>query len=300
MSSVRPRQPPPIKSITSTLLNSPRQPQHSHCGTSAGLLHAVGRIQQVPQLRRAVVRGDPRGPVPQEVLAVLEGHTRRPEPPTERVTQVMHPYVPEARWSLPAELHGIPTGSPSPGLNPPGIAEVPDSIPPAVAVLPGKDVYGMLPAHLFERSEEHTSELQSRLHLVCRLLLEKKQVVLGRLELGQHRERGVRELRSEAARLQARDQRVAPADGHEPRHSGRMELADPGVPAAEPQRRELGDRLREGVAELLPARPDVRHAELPRGERVADVPELLAEVFFFKDGAPPNIVARPQHAPLRI
>ena len=25
-----------------------------------------------------------------------------------------------------------------------------------------------------ERSEEHTSELQSRLHLVCRLLLEKK------------------------------------------------------------------------------------------------------------------------------
>src|SRR5256884_6355159 len=27
------------------------------------------------------------------------------------------------------------------------------------------------------RSEEHTSELQSRLHLVCRLLLEKKQVV---------------------------------------------------------------------------------------------------------------------------
>src|SRR2546422_4594084 len=28
--------------------------------------------------------------------------------------------------------------------------------------------------YLAERSEEHTSELQSRLHLVCRLLLEKK------------------------------------------------------------------------------------------------------------------------------
>src|SRR2546429_6263002 len=28
--------------------------------------------------------------------------------------------------------------------------------------------------HRFPRSEEHTSELQSRLHLVCRLLLEKK------------------------------------------------------------------------------------------------------------------------------
>src|SRR2546429_3241532 len=29
-------------------------------------------------------------------------------------------------------------------------------------------------SHLENRSEEHTSELQSRLHLVCRLLLEKK------------------------------------------------------------------------------------------------------------------------------
>src|SRR5205809_4187459 len=28
-----------------------------------------------------------------------------------------------------------------------------------------------------QRSEEHTSELQSRLHLVCRLLLEKKKLV---------------------------------------------------------------------------------------------------------------------------
>src|SRR2546429_7341274 len=30
------------------------------------------------------------------------------------------------------------------------------------------------------RSEEHTSELQSRLHLVCRLLLEKKKILLPR------------------------------------------------------------------------------------------------------------------------
>src|SRR2546422_661660 len=33
-----------------------------------------------------------------------------------------------------------------------------------------------------ERSEEHTSELQSRLHLVCRLLLEKKKKEKNRLE----------------------------------------------------------------------------------------------------------------------
>src|SRR5687768_17712340 len=29
----------------------------------------------------------------------------------------------------------------------------------------------------YKRSEEHTSELQSRLHLVCRLLLEKKKIL---------------------------------------------------------------------------------------------------------------------------
>src|SRR2546422_7402556 len=33
------------------------------------------------------------------------------------------------------------------------------------------------------RSEEHTSELQSRLHLVCRLLLEKKKKEMQRVEL---------------------------------------------------------------------------------------------------------------------
>src|SRR2546422_3484154 len=34
---------------------------------------------------------------------------------------------------------------------------------------------GIAPRHArWRRSEEHTSELQSRLHLVCRLLLEKK------------------------------------------------------------------------------------------------------------------------------
>src|SRR2546422_3181154 len=33
---------------------------------------------------------------------------------------------------------------------------------------------GRWPARITARSEEHTSELQSRLHLVCRLLLEKK------------------------------------------------------------------------------------------------------------------------------
>src|SRR5205809_3589629 len=33
----------------------------------------------------------------------------------------------------------------------------------------------------YARSEEHTSELQSRLHLVCRLLLEKKKTIQHRI-----------------------------------------------------------------------------------------------------------------------
>src|SRR2546422_4630229 len=38
----------------------------------------------------------------------------------------------------------------------------------------GKGHWGDAVLELDPRSEEHTSELQSRLHLVCRLLLEKK------------------------------------------------------------------------------------------------------------------------------
>src|SRR2546422_4780981 len=48
--------------------------------------------------------------------------------------------------------------------------------PDAVAAVHGDRqlTYRELNARANQRSEEHTSELQSRLHLVCRLLLEKK------------------------------------------------------------------------------------------------------------------------------
>src|SRR2546422_4132421 len=50
------------------------------------------------------------------------------------------------------------------------------SAPPA-GVAPGADLRTHLPRYrIYTRSEEHTSELQSRLHLVCRLLLEKKKI----------------------------------------------------------------------------------------------------------------------------
>src|SRR3712207_8857011 len=47
--------------------------------------------------------------------------------------------------------------------------------PPLAALLGGGDVaHGDAPDGAGARSEEHTSELQSRQYLVCRLLLEKK------------------------------------------------------------------------------------------------------------------------------
>src|SRR5205809_5548558 len=48
-------------------------------------------------------------------------------------------------------------------------ADPPGRIEPVVGIVADRE-----PAPFGVRSEEHTSELQSRLHLVCRLLLEKK------------------------------------------------------------------------------------------------------------------------------
>src|SRR5207244_10529503 len=45
------------------------------------------------------------------------------------------------------------------------------------AVLEYRNVFGLLTAARLLRSEEHTSELQSPDHLVCRLLLEKKKLL---------------------------------------------------------------------------------------------------------------------------
>src|SRR2546429_4331467 len=45
----------------------------------------------------------------------------------------------------------------------------------SMSLLALNEIFGPKPFALMKvRSEEHTSELQSRLHLVCRLLLEKK------------------------------------------------------------------------------------------------------------------------------
>src|SRR5205809_4153198 len=46
--------------------------------------------------------------------------------------------------------------------------------PARISLAPLERDAGGVEVHRVARSEEHTSELQSRLHLVCRLLLEKK------------------------------------------------------------------------------------------------------------------------------
>src|SRR3712207_6983952 len=52
----------------------------------------------------------------------------------------------------------------------PGLAQ-PDHLPPPLFLGRGRQLAHV---YVFHRSEEHTSELQSRQYLVCRLLLEKK------------------------------------------------------------------------------------------------------------------------------
>src|SRR5437870_9110512 len=47
-------------------------------------------------------------------------------------------------------------------------------VPTATLSAPISEIRGFAPVAAESRSEEHTSELQSRGHLVCRLLLEKK------------------------------------------------------------------------------------------------------------------------------
>src|SRR2546422_5568659 len=63
-----------------------------------------------------------------------------------------------------------------------GEALVPEAVREAdreigLAIVPAVDEVGRYGVRS-DRSEEHTSELQSRLHLVCRLLLEKKNTEL--------------------------------------------------------------------------------------------------------------------------
>src|SRR2546422_3315812 len=58
------------------------------------------------------------------------------------------------------------------------IGFVDTQLPSAAGALGHISDFSLLLAASGVRSEEHTSELQSRLHLVCRLLLEKKKITV--------------------------------------------------------------------------------------------------------------------------
>src|SRR5687768_18371547 len=55
-----------------------------------------------------------------------------------------------------------------------GMRSSPSSVLMSIASVPDNAPIATIGVLFIPRSEEHTSELQSRLHLVCRLLLEKK------------------------------------------------------------------------------------------------------------------------------
>ena len=103
-------------------------------------------------------------------------------------------------------------------------------------------------------------------------------IVLVRLERGERDKRVARELGAEEERLQARDQRVAPEHGHEPRHARGEELAVGAPPrrgGARRGRRPSGRTRRRAACQVARSwGTRIRQAR----QRRADALELLAEV----------------------
>src|SRR2546429_6004968 len=101
----------------------------------------------------------------------------------------------EATWERrrPPTPHATPRAPPAPsprsgtsaGIRHPAGDSAPDcSAPPGPC--PSRRAGPRHPRPARSRSEEHTSELQSRLHLVCRLLLEKKKYDIGSVASASH------------------------------------------------------------------------------------------------------------------
>src|SRR2546429_2199112 len=139
------------------------------------------------------------------------------------------------------------------------------------------------PAATFPRSEEHTSELQSRLHLVCRLLLEKKMIVCFSPKGGSGKTTIAVNL---ATILRRRGHSVALMDGVMQFGSIRHVLQVPpntrsivDLPTGQGMRTSMSEVLWEGpsgIAVLLaPPRPE--EAELMAAPDVATAMQLLAE-----------------------
>jgi hypothetical protein len=81
--------------------------QDDQLGLSAiAVTHAIGSRDEPGKLSCRVVCRDPHGPMPEQVLAILEAHACRPQAAAERMLQVVDPDLREA--------------GPVPGANPAG------------------------------------------------------------------------------------------------------------------------------------------------------------------------------------
>src|SRR2546422_1896234 len=126
--------------------------------------------------------------------------------PTLKDIQANDPYTYEALVkiqaavnSLLAQIAPLSAAAGAPGVSQPPLKPTPQAVLPAIENSGGtwsnagfclfgnpnigrshSNLTDASPSLTVSRSEEHTSELQSRLHLVCRLLLEKKKKITKR------------------------------------------------------------------------------------------------------------------------
>src|SRR2546422_1812176 len=94
-------------------------------------------------------------------LVYLDNAATTPVRP--EVLEAMLPYLGREAFGNPSSAHRFGRTARA------GLEEAKRTIAECLGVEPGQVIFTS-----GGRSEEHTSELQSRLHLVCRLLLEKK------------------------------------------------------------------------------------------------------------------------------
>src|SRR2546422_6308225 len=103
-------------------------------------------------------------------LVYLDNAATTPVRP--EVLEAMLPYLGREAFGNPSSAHRFGRTARA------GLEEAKRTIAECLGVEPGQVIFtsGGTEADNLARSEEHTSELQSRLHLVCRLLLEKKKM----------------------------------------------------------------------------------------------------------------------------
>src|SRR2546429_134807 len=101
-------------------------------------------------------------------------HTAEADAPTHAEQRTTHPAAAAIAAAVPSSAQGVRYTCP---MDPEIVQIGPGVCPKCGMALEPIDVFAEVeadPEYDSMRSEEHTSELQSRLHLVCRLLLEKK------------------------------------------------------------------------------------------------------------------------------